>query len=264
MPYLDSKIELSKHRKNCGNPVGKRLYIRDYDDKGKQKFVSWGLTCTTCGVVVKEKYERNLTPRELKYVERQKKFESEGSEYSKLLIQRLGGRSMTWQQSLESRRTCQVEGKLKRLERKLRGPRIYSHGEAGLRTRTRNLKHFYEWMNRYEHSDISWDNALVEQFLHVYPRPTIKELVEIFEPSDSVISVDSQKVFRYRGYVPNPDKPDFMKYDFQKYKELLKSEALKHQDMMREIINSRGSGMSEGKIILQKRLVAKRIKKAKA
>ena len=61
MPYLDSKIEASKHKKNCINPVAKRLYIRDYDDRGKQRFISWGVTCTTCGVIVKENYEPNLT-----------------------------------------------------------------------------------------------------------------------------------------------------------------------------------------------------------
>ena len=61
MPYLDSKIE--KHKTSCKNPVGKRLYIRDYTDDGKQRFVPWGLTCTTCGVVVKEKYHQKDIPQ---------------------------------------------------------------------------------------------------------------------------------------------------------------------------------------------------------
>ena len=63
MPYLDSKIERNKHTKACNNPVGKRLYIRDYNDKGKTCFVSCGLICTTCGVVIKRKLSTKFDPK---------------------------------------------------------------------------------------------------------------------------------------------------------------------------------------------------------
>jgi len=59
MPYLNSKIK--KHNKGCRRPSAKRLYIRDYDDKGRQKFVSYGVTCPSCGVLVTEEYQRNPT-----------------------------------------------------------------------------------------------------------------------------------------------------------------------------------------------------------
>src|SRR6266540_349980 len=59
MPYLHSKIE--KHNDGCREPSAKRLYIRDNDDKGKQRFVSYGVICPSCGVLVTEDYHPNPT-----------------------------------------------------------------------------------------------------------------------------------------------------------------------------------------------------------
>lgn len=195
MPYLDSKID--KHYKNCFNPVGKRLYIRDYDTEGKQKFVSWGLTCTTCGVVVKEEYERGLTKQERQYFEDDRKLE--GGEYSKIVEKFTGRPYGSPEERLERHNMYKIKRKLKRLQRRKLGNSAITPKESGLRTRIRNLKNYFEYMNRYEHSEISWDNALVEQFLNVYPRPTLKELVDIFAPSDSVITVDSKRYSGIRG-----------------------------------------------------------------
>ena len=111
MPYLDSKIETSKHKKSCKNPVGKRLYIRDYNDKGKPSFVSWGLTCTTCGVVIKENYNPNLTPKQLKDRENHKKLEETK------LIKRLG-LTDSWEERLESHQRYKTARKLRRLQRR--------------------------------------------------------------------------------------------------------------------------------------------------
>jgi hypothetical protein len=213
MPYLHSKIEPGKHKKNCGNPVAKRLYIRDYDDKGNQKFVSWGLTCTSCGVVVKQKYQRNLTKGERTYHDKE---------------------------LLEYARKRKVRQKLERLQRKKLGPDPISPTESGLRRRIGRLKEFYELMSlHWGDLDIAWNDALVEDFLNVSPRPTIRELREVFQPSWSKISVDSQKWRKYKGYVDDPDKQGWLKYDREKYKDLLKYEAVKRQDMMQEIIKSR-------------------------
>ena len=91
MPYLDNKVE--KHKPKCANPVGKRLYIRDYDEEGKQRFVPWGLTCTTCGVIVKEKFKPNLTPKEFeaREIERKRNMKLEGTKYAKT-FEKLTGR----------------------------------------------------------------------------------------------------------------------------------------------------------------------------
>jgi hypothetical protein len=46
------------------------------------------------------------------------------------------------------------------------------------------------------------------------------------------------------GWVPDPDKPGWLKYDYQKYKDQIKQDALKRQEIMQEIINSRRQNLS--------------------
>jgi len=89
MPYLNSKIE--KHNDGCKNPVAKRIYVRDYDDKGKQRFVSYGLTCPSCNIIIKEEYQRNPTAVQKKkhgeYTpEQEKEFASIDLEYMPKVI----------------------------------------------------------------------------------------------------------------------------------------------------------------------------------
>ena len=53
MPYLSLPIE--NHDKNCTDPYNvKRLWIKDYDDKGRQKFVRYALTCLSCNVIIRD------------------------------------------------------------------------------------------------------------------------------------------------------------------------------------------------------------------
>ncbi len=243
MPYLDNKIE--KHKPKCANPVGKRLYIRDYDDEGKQRFVPWGLTCTTCSVVVKEKFKTNLTPKQIRSRERDGKLE--GSKYSKTFEKLTGRTPSSWEERLEWKQKRKIANKLERLQRKKLGPEPITPEESGLRTRIRNLKHFYQMQSYYwghpdnkETLDFGWDEKLVEQFLNLSPRPSTSELEDIFNGPEFAIDVDSKRKFRSRGFVPNPEKPGWLKYDKEAYKELLKSEAHKRQEIMQTIIKSRG------------------------
>ena len=225
MPYLHSKIEPSKHKKNCVNPVAKRLYIRDYDDKGNQKFVSWGLTCTTCGIVIKQKYEHNLTR----------------------------GERITYhdKEPLEVARKSKIQNRLEPLHRKKPRPDRMSPTESGLRRRIGGLKQFYELMSlHWGDLDIAWDDELVEDFLNGSPRPTIKELQDIFQPSWSNVNVDSQKWRRYRRFIDDPDKQGWLKSDRKKYKGLLESEALKRQEIMRDIIKSRAAQSQKRKRVI--------------
>lgn len=92
MPYLNNKIE--NHKDGCSDPSAKRLYVRDYDDKGRQRFVSYGITCPSCGVLVTEDYHHNLTFLQRKKMEeienrlskydqqQRKKFEEIDKEYN--------------------------------------------------------------------------------------------------------------------------------------------------------------------------------------
>ena len=55
-------LTLDRHREGCTDPFNvKRLYIRDYDDNGKQCFISYGLTCLGCNMVIKEVFQQKPT-----------------------------------------------------------------------------------------------------------------------------------------------------------------------------------------------------------
>lgn len=255
MPYLDSMLE-AKHKANCTNPVGKRLYIRDYDNAGKQRFVSWGLTCTTCGVVIKEQYQRNLTPTELERKEWKIKLEGSNSdsnsnsksEYAKT-VEGLTGRPYhddSWQESIERDRKHRIRDKLERLQRKRLGSEPMTPTESGLRTRIRNLKRYYEYQSSYwsvgdkKKIDFGWDNELVNEFLNgTSPRPSVRELLEVFASRSFLLSVDSQAPPGRQGLVPDPQRPGWAKYDKKAYIKILKSEAQKRMQMMRDIIKQR-------------------------
>jgi hypothetical protein len=84
MRYPDNSIE---HREDCQDFNVRRLYVKDYDDKGRQIFVPYGITCIGCGVMKIEKFDRNLPPtlrqRYDKYTEEQHaKFKVIDAEYS--------------------------------------------------------------------------------------------------------------------------------------------------------------------------------------
>ena len=51
MPYLNSKLS-QKHKGSCKDPKAKRLYIRDYGDRGQQIFIPYGITCPSCRVII--------------------------------------------------------------------------------------------------------------------------------------------------------------------------------------------------------------------
>lgn len=228
MPYLDSKID--KHKKNCGNPVGKRLYIRDYDDNGKQRFVPWGLTCTTCGVIKREKFESKPTSR---------------------LLQSCKGLKMMFNQSpeetMEKHQKFKIQDKLKRRVRKTQGGDPISSSESGLRRRVSRLGKVYDDIFRLYNSskDVDdslkfvWNEQLTEQFLNLVPRPTTEELVNVIMPQ-GVGGTKSSDIFdKDFGYVPNPDEPGWLKYDAEEYRKILKQEAILRIDFMKKIITSR-------------------------
>lgn len=244
MPYLDSKIETNKHKKTCVNPVGKRLYIRDYDDNGKQRFVPWGLTCTSCGVVIKEEnYQPNLTPKELELVEDEKKLEAVG--YSK---------TGSAEDLLKWKQAEKALNKLKRLQRKGQPP--ITAKEKGLRTVIENFGKFYQLSSYQSLDPISeriktvWDEKLVEQFLNLNnpTRPTLKELEGVSGSrqdsysSDFKLSVRGgyRGVRRHWGRVEDPDNPGYAKRDSTAYMELLISEAESRKKLMRAVIRERG------------------------
>ena len=53
---------------------------------------------------------------------------------------------------------------------------------------------------------VEWPIDLSEEFLNIQPRPTIKEMRQVIEP----LGLNTRK---YRDYIPNPDRPGYLKYD---------------------------------------------------
>lgn len=116
--------------------------------------------------------------------------------------------------------------------------------ENGHRRRLRGMKKLYERVASDFFSDPSiskwWDNNLTERFLSLYPRPTIGELRQVVSLPGHVIGLTSENRYSWKGYVPFPEIPGAWKYDKKEYLRILHSEALKRQDIMRQIIETRG------------------------
>jgi len=110
--------------------------------------------------------------------------------------------------------------------------------EIGLRRRIGSLKSIYEYQSLVVWRDkIHWPEELTEKFLNLDPRPTIAELKRVlYAPA---MRLDSQNQHSWRGYVPDRNKPGWLKYDQGEYKKLLKQDAQKQQKLMQQIIDSR-------------------------
>jgi hypothetical protein len=210
VPYVDSQIPWESHKDDCPNPVAKRLYIRDYDKNGKQRFVPWGITCKNCGIILKQQYEHNLPKGKLKwkkilerlhtdpkYKEYQdhtaEAFVSIGHRRSKEEVERL---NMQWRK----------KRKIQQRKRKMLGGGPMSPKEAGLRRRVKELKRMYEKdCHRYTalKNMINWDEELVEKFLAT--RPTLFDLDYVLD-CPPLYRSSNKKADRFRGYIPDPDK----------------------------------------------------------
>ena len=123
--------------------------------------------------------------------------------------------------------------------------------ENGLRRRIKGFEKLYKFVEFYwtEHLsrppkfvNIDWPAGLTEKFLSLKPRPTIRELRRVMYPAGLVIRpLNSQNQYTRRGYVPDPDKPGWFKYDKEEYIKIIQQEAQKRIEVMIEIINSRGA-----------------------
>jgi hypothetical protein len=170
--------ETNQHNKDCANPVGKRLYIRDYNDEGKSCFVPWGLTCTTCGVVIKEKFQHNL-PKSQK--ERKERYDIHDKELFEHVQQR------------------KIMNKLERLQRKGQPPITPSERSMRMKLyKFEGSRNYCLGLGRQYRP-----NDLCEKFLSLKPRPTMKELYEALYP----LGYDPHKSDknRYIHLIPDPD-----------------------------------------------------------
>lgn len=121
--------------------------------------------------------------------------------------------------------------------------------EKGLRKRIKGLRKLYYDNLRWDRENVwtdfatnKWPEDLAEKFLNLQPRPTIEELKQVVYPKGLALApLDSQNQYRLRGYVPDPDKPGWLKYDKEEYYRLRRQEALKRLEAMQQIIQSRSN-----------------------
>jgi hypothetical protein len=76
-------------------------------------------------------------------------------------------------------------------------------------------------------------NEFCRKFLEMNPRPTIRELEKALYP----LGWDLRK---HIHYIPDPEKPNWLKYDVEGYKKLLEEDAKKRRQIMTDIMKSRG------------------------
>lgn len=63
-------LEIDKHKGDCLDIFNvRRLYIKGYNDKGEQRFVSYGLTCTSCDSFIRENYDPKLKPKAVRIMD---------------------------------------------------------------------------------------------------------------------------------------------------------------------------------------------------
>lgn len=114
--------------------------------------------------------------------------------------------------------------------------------ERGLRTRIRGIWDLYDNSSLYWSDPLIrnfWDNGLADKFLRLSPRPTIAELKKVIDIPGLKIGLTSQNQRRRRGYIPDPQKPGWLKYDRKEYIKILQLEAQKRQKLMQQLINMR-------------------------
>jgi hypothetical protein len=111
--------------------------------------------------------------------------------------------------------------------------------EMGLRRRIKYFELLYDNVSFHWSPEIDWPKGLCEKFLKINPRPTIGELRQVLFPQGG-LWLTSQNQATRRGYVPDPDRPGWMKYDDEEYLKILKQEAQKRIELMLQIMKSRG------------------------
>jgi hypothetical protein len=110
--------------------------------------------------------------------------------------------------------------------------------ERGLRRRIKDLPNFYYTMSR-SYSDrilwVGWSLDICKQFLSIEPRPTIEEMYQVLTVMDTDLKEKGRE-----GWMPDPDRPSWLKRDPKGDCDLLKQQAQRRIEIMTQIIRSRG------------------------
>jgi hypothetical protein len=86
--------------------------------------------------------------------------------------------------------------------------------EVGLRRRIKGFNELYSYKYDEKMSSlIKWNPDVCEKFLNMDPRPTVEQLKRVVYSSPLRRYNNGSDVYRYRGWIPDPDKPGYLKYD---------------------------------------------------
>ena len=112
-----------------------------------------------------------------------------------------------------------------------------------MRRRIRGFKELYKYAgDLWGDRSIAncWSSEITEKFFNLNPRPAITELKRvIYLPGLVITPLSSLYQCTRGGYVPDPERPGWLKYDKEKYIKILKQEAQKRQQVMQQIIEGR-------------------------
>ena len=111
--------------------------------------------------------------------------------------------------------------------------------EKSLRARIRGMKHLYAYIHFIYGGDYCWNEYLVEEFLNLDPRPSTADLKSIIHPQGLILGINSRNKYSRKGYVPDPQKPGYMKYDEEEYLKIANKEAQIRLEIMKQIIKER-------------------------
>jgi len=101
------------------------------------------------------------------------------------------------------------------------------------------MKHLYVYIHAFYGGDYCWNDNLVEEFLNLDPRPSTAELKLIICPHGLILGINSRNKYSRKGYVPNPQRPGYMKYDEEEYLKIANKEAQIRLEIMKQIIKER-------------------------
>ena len=80
---------------------------------------------------------------------------------------------------------------------------------------------------------------MAEEFGNLNPRPSIAELKSLVHPQGLVLGINSRNKYLRKGYVPDPQKPGYMKYDENEYLKIAHKEVQIRLEIMKQIIKER-------------------------
>lgn len=200
MPYLNSKIRPEDHKQGCPKSKVMRLCAKGNNKKGNRTWITRGLECLNCGVVIMHPYQHIPTKKQRdKQIMSMPKLpkilnENENFQIPKNKVE-IEYESIQFTKemqikSLKQLRTTDIQNVISRKERK------YHNKVRALNTMYKNDEKRCPCLK----GKINWDPKLVERFLDV--RPLYYEIIAVLQ-WPPLWRDNNRWASRYRGWIPS-------------------------------------------------------------